>query len=562
MNALRVLSCAAWLLAMVPAGISGQANSGVGRVFGTVSASDTGRPLADALVELRVDDNGVERSTSARTDSTGAFEFRNLTPGRAFVVVAMAARYLTWGFGQRQPDGLPTRLTLLAGQERDVSIVLPRLGAISGRVLDPFGDPLPGVGVYLFREADVHGFRRMVAAGRPVEPRPTNDLGQFRLDGLPPADYYLAVLSGTLNASPRFNTTNELGGFVPTYFPGVTSVEDAGRIRLGLAEQLNDLTVTAVPGRMVRVSGRVVDSRGQPLARALMAITPAVASSLSPAIAGRTQAAEDGSFTFSDVPLGSYVVQARSLGTTDAFTGEFGWTKVTVSGSDLVDQVVSTTGPSTVSGRVVFSQEPSPSKEAISELRSLFSLRITAAVAALEFDPVIPIASGDPPSSMDSDGTFRIRDLWGRRVIRVTSSSAWIVEKISIGGKDVTDTPLEFNGREIAGAEIVLTKRSASVDGRVTGDDGKPAECRVIVFAADSDLWTPHSRFVASALSGRDGAFTLDGLPPGNYLAVAVPQRVVAPTTRTVLQDLRSLAMSIVLPEGRTRDLALALVVP
>ena len=173
------------------------------------------------------------------------------------------------------------------------------------------------------------------------------------------------------------------------------------------------------------------------------------------------------------------MVQARSLGTTDAFTGEFGWTRVTVSGSDLVDQVVSTTGPSTVSGRVVFSHEPSPPKEAISELRSLFSLRITAAVAELDFDPVIPIASGDPPSRMDSDGTFQIRDLWGRRVIRVTSRSAWIVEKISVGGKDVTDTPLEFNGREITGAEIVLTKRSASVDGRVTGDDGKPAECRV-----------------------------------------------------------------------------------
>ena len=292
MNALRVLSCGACLLAIAPAGMSAQANPDVVRVFGTVSAADTGRPLADALVELRIDDNGLERLTSARTDSTGAFEFRDLTPGRTFVVVARAARYLTWGFGQRQPESSPTRLTARSpGKERDVSIVLPRLGAIGGRVLDPFGDPLPGVGVYLFKEADVHGVRRMVAAGRPIEPRPTDDLGQFRLDGVPPGDYYLGVLSGTLNASPRFNMTNELGGFVPTYFPGVTSVEEARRIRLGLAEQLNDVTLTAVPGRMVRVSGRVVDSRGQPLARALMAITPSVASSLSPAIAGRTQAA-------------------------------------------------------------------------------------------------------------------------------------------------------------------------------------------------------------------------------------------------------------------------------
>jgi hypothetical protein len=534
--------------------LHGQTDRSLARIAGTVSASDTGRPIADALVELRPEEIDTNRSISTRTDRTGAFEFREVAPGRAWVIVASAARYLTLGFGQRHPDARPAPLTLRPGQDVNASIVLPRLGAVSGRVIDPFGDPLPGVGVYLFTEAEVQGSRRLVTGGRSLDPRPTDDLGQFRVWGLPPGVYYLGVLSGALNASPRFNMTNEMGGFVPTYFPGTTSIDEAQRIRLGIGEQLNDLTVAAVPGRMFRVSGKVMDSKGQPLASALMSIAPAAAT-MSPAIAGRTQAAADGSFTFSNVPAGSYVVQARSLGTVDAFTGEFGWTSVTVGSSDLSEQVVSTAGPASLGGRLQF-------VDGRPTLREQFSLRITAPSADLATEPVIPIATRDPGHSIDGDGNFGLDRLWGRRLIRVASSTEWILEKVSIGGRDVTDTPIDFNGRQITGVELFLTKRSASLSGRVTNDRGEGIEGRVVVFPADSDLWTANSRFVGSALAGRDGTFTVYGLPPGDYLAVALPQRVVAPTARAFLPDIRARATSIVLPEGFTRDVALTLILP
>jgi protocatechuate 3,4-dioxygenase beta subunit len=559
MSVRRTLACGVGVLAAAGL-LHGQSESNQARIFGTVSAADTGRPLADGIVDLRPAEPGLNQATT-RTDATGAFEFRDVPPGRPFHLIANAARYLSLGFGQAHPDAPAARLTLRAGQQRDASIILPRLGAVSGRVIDPFGDPLPGVGVYVFREAEVSGFRRIVAGGRPADVRPTDDLGQFRVDGLPPGDYYLGVLSGTLNASPRFNMTNELGGFLPTYYPGTTAISEAQRIRLGLGEQLNDLVVPAIPGRMTRVAGKVIDSKGQPLAGALMAITPSAADS-NPAIAGRTQAGADGSFTFSNVPPGSYVLQGRSLGTTDAFTGEFGWLPLTVSGADLGEQLISTAGPSSLSGRLVFSGEPVVPNGQIAEMRDLFGVTVSAPLSDLAFAAVIPIASREPVASLNSDGIFRIDQLWGPRVIRVASRSAWMVERISVGGRDVTDTPIWFNGRDISGVEVMLTKRSASVSGRIVDARGEPGAGQVVVFPADPDVWTAHSRFVKSATAGRDGTFVVNGIPPGDYLAVAVSPRVVSPTSRVVLQEVRGRATSLVLPEGLTRDVVLTIVVP
>ena len=336
MNLARALVYAA--IALSSAGLRpGQPETPSTRIFGTISAADTGRPLADALVELRTEGSGMGVFRSAQTDAAGSFEFRDVQAEHTFAITATAARYLTTAYKQRHPDDPAPRFTLRAGQQFEASIVLPRLGALSGQVVDPFGDPVPGLSVFVFREADVRGFRRFVAGGRPVPPRPTDDLGQFRVDGLLPGEYYLGILSGALTASPLFNTPNDAGGFVPTYFPGTTSIDEAQRIRLGPGEQQSDLTIAAVPGRTFRVSGRVIDSTGQPAGACTHVDQPLQRFEHERRDRWTCAGRADGTFSFSNVPPGSYVVQGRSLGTTDAFTGEFGWSPVSVSGSDLSD---------------------------------------------------------------------------------------------------------------------------------------------------------------------------------------------------------------------------------
>src|SRR4029078_3259066 len=65
---------------------------------------------------------------------------------------------------------------------------MPRGSAISGRLVDEFGDPVADAMVSAMRSAWSGGRRQLQPTGRTVM---TNDLGQFRIYGLSPGDYYV-----------------------------------------------------------------------------------------------------------------------------------------------------------------------------------------------------------------------------------------------------------------------------------------------------------------------------------------------------------------------------------
>jgi hypothetical protein len=532
-----------------------------GRISGYVMSADTGRPVSGAVVRLSLRKGGTPAESTTRTttaDASGAFVFSHL-PAGAFTLAASGPRYLAWSYGQRRSGQAAPIHVLRYGQQLEVEIALPKQSAISGRVVDQFGDPVPGVGVFLFKEQDVDGVSRVQPLSMRETPqstrahRLTDDLGQFRLHGLAPGEYYLGALTGALTASPLYNTPNGIAGFAPTYAPGAPTIAEAGRITLVPSQELNDITIAVVPSPMRRVSGVVTDSTGRPLSRALMSLTPLDPESSGAAIAGRSQAREDGTFIFTDVPPGVYVLQGRSLGTTDAFNGEYGWTTITVAKTDLAGVSVTTSGPSSFKGRFVFTGVD----EVV--LKRIFSIQIAVPAVELDKEPVIPISTTDPAAKLDSESTFEVEHLWGRRLIRLRRAPAgWRLERVIVDGKDATDVPIDFTGRSYTGAEIVLTSQTAAVKGFVVDGAGRRVfDGRVVVFAADSSRWTLHSRFVEVANVSADGAFAIDGLPPGEYLAVVVPTDVVSPKSASFLHAARGSALPLSLDEKETKSIEL-----
>jgi protocatechuate 3,4-dioxygenase beta subunit len=486
------------------------------------------------------------------TGADGSFEFANLVAG-TFILSAGGPRYDQTTYRRSQRANAPVRHTLEPGQHFVASIVLTRLGSISGNVLDPFGDPVPGIAVYVLEKKDVSGVKRLVRAGRPVGARMTDDLGQFRLSGLTAGDYYIVALSGLLSAAPSFNVPADAGGFLPTYYPGTPSIAEAQRLQLSTGQDLAGLILTIVPTPMFRVTGVVIDSKGEPLASALVAIVPADGPGLNATIAGRGQADQDGVFALSRVPPGTYVVQARTWATTSSLPGEFGWSTITVGESDVRDVRVSTAGPSTLKGRFVFANEQ--------PLRFVFphGLKFEMIPTGFDTDSVVAMSSAPTSSRLFGDGRFEIGGLWGRRLMRVRTASS-VVERITLEGKDVTDMPIEFNGRDRTGVEVVLNRRSATLIGKVRDADDRPAAgSRVVLFASDSDRWTPHSRFVMTAVADSDGQFRISGISPGSYLSVAVPADVTAPIDEEFLYAVRASATALILGEETTSDVELNL---
>lgn len=109
--------------------------------------------------------------------------------------------------------------------------------------------------------------------------------------------------------------------------------------------------------------------------------------------------------------------------------------------------------------------------------------------------------------------------------------------------------------------EIELTQQVTTVSGGVSDDRGGVAlDATVIVFADDPGKWGPHSRFIDSARPDQPGRFTIRGLPPGKYVAIAVGY--VEPGEERnpdLLEEWRQRGALFILSEGEAHALDLKL---
>ena len=151
-------------------------------------ASDGAGPIRRAQVRISGPDVAPK---AALTDAEGRFEFRDLPAGR-FTLQATKSGFVNVQYGQTRPFESGKPIELADKQSLDnADISMPRGSVIAGRIVDEFGDPLPDVSVTAMRQTWQNGRRRLrPSPGRIAQ---TNDLGQFRIYGLPPGDYYVSA---------------------------------------------------------------------------------------------------------------------------------------------------------------------------------------------------------------------------------------------------------------------------------------------------------------------------------------------------------------------------------
>jgi hypothetical protein len=183
-------------------------------------------------------------------------------------------------------------------------------------------------------------------------------------------------------------------------------------------------------------------------------------------------------------------------------------------------------------------------------------------------NPGLGIPRSDRPEDGDPQDNFTIAGLKpGEYVLRMAQgASKFTVKSITIDGVDYTTKPIDSS---ILGpkteAVVTLTDKLTSVRGSVHDSRGPVTNAAVLVFPAERNMWKGYglrpARLRAAPLSG-SSSFVIDGLPAGEYLAIAVPaQQVSAWQDTKFLERAAALATRFTLQWGESRSLDLSLAV-
>jgi hypothetical protein len=225
-------------------------------------------------------------------------------------------------------------------------VALTKAGAITGRIIDALGEPLARVPVHVRRyQYESDGRRTAVAAGVSDT---TDDLGQFRVYGLPAGDYVVLTQTARGPNDPIRSDSPTVGSDIaPTYYPGTLNAAEAQTVSLPTAGEASVQFSTLAPV-IVRVLGSVVTSDGKPAAGLTVTLRSAAADWVPSRSAGTL--ASDGQFVITRAAPGRYWLDvAGSDG-----RGELASVPILV-GEDELSGVTIATGPgTTIRGRVTF----------------------------------------------------------------------------------------------------------------------------------------------------------------------------------------------------------------
>jgi hypothetical protein len=171
-----------------------------------------------------------------------------------------------------------------------------------------------------------------------------------------------------------------------------------------------------------------------------------------------------------------------------------------------------------------------------------------------------------PNARVDKDGHFAIEGVsTGAHLMRPSNGSrTWLLQSVTIGGRDVTDTPFQVrSGESVAGVNLVFTDKQSEINGTLSTDNGTPVpEFTVLAFPTDSTLWRPLSRQIMTARPDQTGKYRIRGLPPGDYyLATVDPSQQGEWFEPAYLDEHRTGAVRISLSEGdvKTKNFTVSL---
>jgi hypothetical protein len=440
------------------------------------------------------------------TDERGAFEFRDLPAGR-YSISASKGNFVTLQYGQTRPMQGGTPLQILEGQTVEkVDFALPRGAIITGVVVDDYGEPVADVQVAPMQSRFVQGRRRLMPSGRSGS---TNDIGEFRIFGLAPGQYYI----GATLRNFTYGDSDEHMGYAPTYYPGTANPADAQRIKVDIGQSVSEVNIALVAARTAKVSGSVTDAQGRPVTTGGVMAFPRGGSGMFFGPAANGGVKPDGTFAISGLAPGDYTLRAN-VGMPNDGAPEFATAEVNVNGEDVSDVHLMTAKMVTVTGRLVVLD-----RTAAQSLRLPIRLNLTP----MNPDDMM-FGGGGGGGNVSDDYTFELKAAPGKFRLFIGTAPGWTLWAVRERGVDVTDSGIELKpGSGATDLEVELTNRVSELSGLVTNSRGDVVkDYTVMVFAQDRERWRTNTRYRGIGRPDQDGRYKIRALPPGDYYAIAL----------------------------------------
>jgi hypothetical protein len=486
-----------------PAAAQAQPAAGTAQISGTVRNAADDTPLARARVAAV--SPGLPDPRVVITGADGKYTISDL-PAGAYTVTATRSGFAPFTYGQaRTITGIPVNVT--SGQQvTGIDLPLVAGGVIVGRILDEDGAPFAGATVDAL-VARFQGGNDMLFS---VASATTDDRGEFRLFGLAPGSYYVSA------GDPAFAAVSTPKGvlhYSPTYYPGTTQADQARTVPVGAGDPPRvEFKLQLVPP--ARISGTLVPYNARQLINGAIIMSPLEGEGVPMVAPEDPQLFPDGRFVFNGVAPGRYQILARGQTDPDA-AALFAVYSIEVLGDD-VDGISMTLRPGAILDGVVVVDSPRGSKPP-----DLTEMRVRA-----------PLVDGNTfgdslTGSVQANGSYVLRGIMkgDHQIVVDGLMPPWVLKTVLYRGSDITDLQLPIEGNEqLHDVRIVITDVAAVVSGVVENARRTPvANTGVLVCPKVPVFWVRTSRRMRVAFTDQQGRWSVAGLPPGEYFAVAAP---------------------------------------
>ncbi len=480
-------------------------------IAGTVVKEPGSQPLKKVLVEVVAEDQKQGGNYSATTDADGHFRIENVSSGRYRLFLEKT------GLVEVNKRGLKADVnvfTVPAGQSvEDLLFRMLPTAIISGRVTDDDGDPMPGVRIVAQKKKPGKATREIVAN------ESTNDLGEYRLSGLFPGQYWIVAMpppdmrdyEKQAEKLPQRDDQSDAQPdtrYVTTYYPDTYDAMQASAVTLKAGDEM-PVNITLTPARTYRVRGIVTGvTAGQ---RPTVELIPKAGDSIRSSEVG-----PDGQFEVLGVASGSYLVRASAGMDSQPLTAH---QDLNVVAADVEGVKLAPLPSFKLSGRLqVEGRGPG----------ALTQYSVNLRPVELPEDPGFFMSQDffGENAPVDRLGNFEWKNVIpGNYIVQVYGGDGqgFFLKSVARGGRDIATG---FTASGPATLDLLVSYKGGTVEGMVVEKEkdvdtdhvnNDPPVANAIVVAVPEEKYRKLPDRFGTGATDQHGRFTIRGLAPGSY---------------------------------------------